>query len=433
MGISRRQVLQSGAALAASRLPLIGANEKIQVGFIGCGARSHELMKALMQVPGTTITGLVDAYKGRLERAQERVGRTARILPSYSDMLSDKSFDAVVVVTPDHWHKKMVVDAVNAGKDVYCEKPLTFRTSDGPEIIAAVKSTGRIVQVGSQGVSSDTAAKAREWIKSGKLGKVTMIRAAYNRNTASGAWIYPIPPDASPTTVNWDMFLGPAPKRPYSNERFFRWRCYKDYSGGIATDLFVHLATTIHYLMDAKVPSRVLGMGQLYRWKESREVPDTLNAVLEYPEGFTVNLSSTFNNQTSAEGGFQFNGTEGTLTLGNGVTFYPERAREDNRWIVESWPKRLEEAYYKDPKVRQVELGEGMPKRDLEPQTFKGTGDNNVQHLANWIDSIRTRKPHWEDVSAGHHAAACAHMVNQSAESGRAVQWDFERDDVRQS
>ena len=319
MEITRREVLAS-AALASAGIAR-AANDRIQIGVIGCGARSHELMQALLSLPGNQITGVVDAYDGRAERAIDRTGGVARRYKSYQDVLADKSIDAVLVVTPDHWHKQMVIDSVNAGKDVYCEKPLTFRSSEGPEIIRAARQNSRIVQVGSQGVSSETTRKARDMVTSGKLGKVTMIRAAYNRNTASGAWIYPIPPDASRQTVNWDMFLGPAPKRPFDLERFFRWRCFKDYSGGIATDLFVHLCNTIHYVMGSKAPSRVVALGQLYRWKESREVPDTLNAVLEYPEGFAVNLSSTFNNQTSAESGFQILGTEGTTVLGGGLTF----------------------------------------------------------------------------------------------------------------
>ena len=156
--------------------------------------------------------------------------------------------------------------------------------------------------MGSQGISSRIQQKAKELIQSGRVGQVTLLRASYNRNTAGGAWIYPIPPDASPQTVNWEMFLGMAPSRPYDPARFFRWRCYWDYSGGIATDLFVHLATTIHFLMNAKAPQSTVALGTLYRWKDSREVPDTLNAVLEYPEGFTVNLSSTFQQSTVRRG-----------------------------------------------------------------------------------------------------------------------------------
>ena len=358
MSYSRRTFLQSAGALAA--MPAAAqrsANDRIQVGVIGCGARSQELMRHLMTAGGAEITTVVDAYQGRMDRAIDRVGGKAKKAADYRTVLADRSIDAVVIASPDHWHKQMVLDAIEAGKDIYCEKPLTYRSAEGVEIVqSAQRRKGRILQVGSQGVSSAIQIKAREMIKAGKLGKVTMIRAAYNRNTASGAWIYPIPPDASPKTVNWDMFQGPAPKHDFSLERFFRWRCYKDYSGGIATDLFVHLCTTIHYLMDAKAPSKVMALGQLFRWKESRDVPDTLNAVLEYPEGFAVNLSSTFNNQVKAEGCFQILGTEGTIDLGGELTYYPEFAYEDNRWIVESWPRHLEEAYWKDPKVKQAEL-----------------------------------------------------------------------------
>ena len=435
MNITRRSVLQ-GAVAAGAVAPMrsYAANDRIQVGVIGTGARAHELIPALLAHPGVEITAVVDAYKGRVERAIERTGGRARAAKDYREILDDKSIDAVMIVTPDHWHRQMVLDALKAGKDVYCEKPLTYRSSEGVEIIQAARATGRIVQVGSQGMSSALQRRAKEMIQSGKLGKVTIIRAAYNRNTASGAWIYPIPPDASPQTVNWEMFLGPAPRRPFSLERFFRWRCYEDYSGGIATDLFVHLCTTIHFVMNAGMPSRVVAMGQLYRWKESREVPDTLNAILEYPEGFVVNLSSTFNNQAAAEGSFQFLGTEGTITLGWGtMSFHPERAVEDNRWIVESWPRHLEEAYYRDPKVRQTELPATRKPRAVEgAQEFYHEGlDATIVHLGHWLESIRSRKPYWQDAVQGHHAAACAHMVNLAAKQLRAVEWDFARDDIK--
>jgi predicted dehydrogenase len=429
MDFTRRGFLQTGTAMAAP----LAANDRIQLGVIGTGARSHEIMQALLQQPACEIVGVADAYKGRIERALDRVGGRAKAYREYQELLANKSIDAVVIATPDHWHKTMVVDAMRAGKDVYCEKPLTFRSSEGVEIQRVAAETGRIVQVGSQGVSTQTQRKAKEMIRSGKLGKITMVRAAYNRNSASGAWIYPIPPDASPATVNWEMFLGSAPKREFSLERFFRWRCYRDYSGGIATDLFVHLCTTIHFLMDAKVPARVMAMGELYRWKESRDVPDTINAILEYPEGFVVNLSSSFNNQTQAEGNFQILGTEGTITLGGGMTFYPEAAEEDNRWIVESWPRRLEEAYYKEAKVKEAELPSTRPPRIREGmQQFREEGwDSTVSHTGHWLESIRSRKPYWEDAGAGHRAAACAHMVNQSARTGRQVEWDFSRDDIK--
>jgi len=186
-------------------------------------------------------------------------------------------------------------------------------------------------------------------------------------------------------------------------------------------------------LMDATMPARVVAMGELYRWKEQREVPDTLNAVLEYPEGFTVNLSCTFNNQSAGEGAFQFHGTEGTISLGFGSLAYsPENVIEDNNWIVESWPKALEEAYYRDSKVIETEVAPARNRKKVEPQVFKdGRSDSTVEHFGHFFDSVRSRKAYWEDAVAGHHAAACAHLINLSAKQKRMTEWDFERDDIR--
>jgi predicted dehydrogenase len=437
--LTRRGFLEANAAtaIAAGQNPR-SANDRIQVAFVGCGARAHELMAGLLAHPQADIVSVCDAYKGRTERAIDRIqglrGKAPRVVNDWRDSVQDPAIDAVVIASPDHWHKTMCLEALARGKDVYCEKPLTYRSADGLEIIEAARARKRIVQVGSQGMSTQVQAKARELIQAGRIGKVTMVRAAYNRNTASGAWIYPIPPDANPQTVNWEQFLGPAPKRPFSLERFFRWRCYEDYSGGIATDLFVHLCTTIHYLMGATAPARVVALGELYRWKESRDVPDTLNAILEYPEGFTVNLSSTFNNQAEAEGSFAFLGTEGTLQLGSGrLRHSPETARDDNRWIVESWPKALENKYYQDPKVIASEIpAAARPSLSSRGADYEETGqDSTVTHFGHFLASVRSRTPYWEDAVRGHQAAACAHMVNLSAKSHRVVEWDFSRNDIK--
>jgi predicted dehydrogenase len=435
-GLSRRQFIQRstaiGLAVSASNVALArgqtSANGKITLGMIGVGARAHQLMEALQATPGTEIVGVCDAYKGRLERAVERTQRRAKIYKDYRDILADKSIDAVFIATPDHWHKTMAVDAVQAGKDVYIEKPLTYAIEEGPAIISEIKKSNRILQVGSQGISSGIQQKAKEIIRSGKLGQVTMIRASYNRNTAGGAWIYPIPPDASPQTVDWDKFLGSAPKRPYDAARFFRWRCYSDYSGGNSTDLFVHLMTTIHFLMNAKAPQSTVANGALYRWKESRDVPDTINAILDYPEGFMVTLSSTFNNQGKGEGGFQILGTEGTLTLGEGsMTFEPENVHEDNRWIVESWPSNLEAAYYKDPQVLRSEVPSSWdPKVNPGTERWEEEGkDPTFVHVGRFLDCVRERKQPAEDALVGHRAAAVAHLVNLSYKQKRMVHWDF--------
>lgn len=440
-GLDRRQFIQRSAAVGilmntpslASTAREKSANDRITVGMIGVGARAHELLQAVQATHGTEIVGVCDAYKGRLERAVERTNGRAKIYPDYHEILADKSIDTVIIATPDHWHKTMAIESLQAGKDVYIEKPLTYAVEEGLPIIAEVKNSHRILQVGSQGISEKIQQKAKEIIQSGKLGQVTMIRASYNRNTASGAWIYPIPPDASPQSVNWEMFLGPAPRRPYDASRFFRWRCYWDYSGGIATDLFVHLMTTIHYLMNAKAPQTTMANGALYRWKESRDVPDTLNAILDYPEGFMVNLSSTFNNQMTNESGFQILGTEGSLVLGERLTFSPEKVHEDNRWIVGSWSRALEEAYYKDPKILNEEVPSSWtPKVTQSVESWEEQGrDATLTHMESFFNTVRTRMHPVEDALTGHRAAAVAHLINLSYKRKKIVEWDYSKETVK--
>lgn len=421
--VSRRIFLGAGAGVLA-QAQSAAPSDRVTVGMIAVGSRAQELLEEIRKIPGTEIVGVCDAYSGRSERAVERTEGRAKIYAGYKDILADPSIDAVTIGTPDHWHKRMVIEALEAGKDVYCEKPLTYAVDEGLEIAKAVKRSGKLLQVGSQGMSGDNQQKVREWVRGGKLGRVTMIRASYNRNSASGAWIYPIPPDASPKTVNWEAFLGSAPAHEFDLERFFRWRCYRDYSGGIATDLFVHLCTTIHFVMGAVMPAEAAAMGDLYRWKKSRDVPDTLNAVLRYPEGFTVNLGSTFNNRGPGGAQFEFLGTEGSAAVGfRGAVFTPEEAREDNGWIVRAWPSKFEEAYYKTAAGK----AERARTPGKQPEKFSGRGiEATLLHLEKFFDSVRKRTPTVEDEWAGHHAASCAHLINDSAARGEFVKWDFD-------
>jgi predicted dehydrogenase len=440
---SRREFLGQTAAGAAALHAAARASagtslladtpsNRLTVGIIGVGARVQSgLLDAALAVPGVEIVGVCDAYRGRVERAIARTGGRAKDYGDWKRIVDDKAIDAVIIGTPDHWHKAQTLAALEAGKDVYLEKPMTFAIADGPAMIAAAEKSKKILHVGSQGMSSRTQETAKEIIKAGRIGQVTMIRATYNRNTKSGAWLYPIPPDASEKTIDWAAFLGPAPARPFSLQRFFRWRCYWDYSGGIATDLFVHLLTTIHFLMDAKMPSRVVGLGQNYRFKDTHEVPDTVNGVLEYPEGFTVNLSSTFNNQSASESGFEVMGTEGALIFRGGqLVLKAENPVESNGWVVTSWPEGLEKAYYADPRIQAAEEPSTWePRMRKESEALGEIGkDATAVHVARFFDSVRTRKPSVQDGSRGHHAAAAAHMVNESIRRNRAVEWDFAAD-----
>jgi predicted dehydrogenase len=441
--LSRREFLARSAAgtvaaAVVSRAPVVFAappdspNDRLQLGIIGVGARVQSgLLEAAQAVPGVEIVGICDAYKGRVQRAIARTKGNARDYGDWKALLADPSIDAVIVATPDHWHRIHVVEALRAGKHVYVEKPMTLVIEDGAPMIAAAKASGRVLQVGSQGMSSKTEETARDFIRGGKLGKVTMIRATYNRNTKSGAWLYPIPPDANEQTVDWAAFLGPAPKRPFSLERFFRWRAYWDYSGGIATDLFVHLLTSIHFVMDAKMPARVTAMGENYLHKDTHEVPDTINAVLEYPEGFVVNLSSTFNNESSAESGFEVLGNEASLSFRDDhMVLKPENGIEGNRWVVSSWPEALEKAYYDDPKVKAEERPDTWSPRmrkQSESQSEIGQ-DATFVHMARFFESVRQHKPAVEDGVMGHHAAAAAHMINLSLRQRRPLDWNAATD-----
>ncbi|HTV00157.1 MAG TPA: Gfo/Idh/MocA family oxidoreductase [Luteitalea sp.] len=434
-----RSTMLTGAAAglgnvvpATARTRQVAPSDRLRLGFIGTGARAQELMDACAAVPGLQVVTLTDAYTGRAERSRARTGGTASIVADHRTVLDDRTVDAVFIATPDHWHKTMAVAALDAGKDVYIEKPLTYTADEGRDIIAAVQRTGRILQVGSQGVSSAQQIAAREIVRSGRLGQITLVRANYNRNSAGGAWLYPIPPDASERTVDWTRFLGSAPKRPFSLERFFRWRCYWDYSGGLATDLFVHLTTWIHYVLDVEMPTQVVAAGATHRWKGTHEVPDTIDAILTYPQGFTVTLGCTLNS-TGGQEGVNIYGTKGALHLtDDDIRFTAETGGENNRWVVRSWPEALERAYYADPKNQAMETPALQPQHKVatsESWTTSGE-DATVSHVRAFVAAVKSRTQPVEDARVGHHAAACAHMINQSIRENRTVRWDAAKDTV---
>ena len=404
----------------------INPSDRITLGFIGAGARAHQLIEAFKLFPDVEIIAACDAYAGRLERVKSRTDGRADTYKDYREIIQRDDVDAVVISSPDHWHYRHSIDSLNAGKHAYIEKPMTYSFEEGAGIIEAQKKNNLTVQVGSPGPNETLVQKARQLVREGKIGQVTMVRGAMNRNTASGAWIYPIPPDATPDTVDWDLFLGSAPKRPYNPERFFRWRCYKDYSGGMSTDLYVHTCTTINHVMGAGIPESVIAMGGLYRWLLSRDVPDTINASLRYKEGFMVSLSGTFNNRYGGSGGLRFMGTEGTLAFSGGLRFIPERVNESNGWIVDSWPEDLAEAYYNDPRIAHEEQPNSRPPGVIEgEEVYHAEGQGGIlAHLQEFLDGVRDGNATKEDAEVGHHAAACAHMINAALEEERAVQWD---------
>ena len=318
---SRRDFIKTTAQAAAAvalapafasraHASVIGANDSIGVGIIGIGIRGEILLRGTRTVANTRIVQVADVYDTHFERARELVGPDLATGRDYRKLLDNKDVQAVIIAVPDHWHKQMALDAIAAGKDVYIEKPMTHAWEDGDAIIDAARREKRIVQVGSQWASVEANAQAIDIIRSGKLGQVTLIDGRMQRNTPTGAWYYPVPPDASPETIDWARFIGPAPPHPFDAARFFQWRLFWDYSGGLPTDLFVHMITATHTLMGVKMANRVMAMGAINKFK-NREVPDQMSALVEYPD-FTLTLTSTATNNHPYPL-LTIMGTEGTL------------------------------------------------------------------------------------------------------------------------
>src|SRR4030088_542343 len=234
--------------LLSATAQMAQSGDRIRFAGIGTGVRGCELLEATVGVPGVECVAVCDLYDGRHKAAQEALKKDVPATRDYRQILDRKDVDAVIIAVTDHQHRRVVEDACAAGKDVYCEKPMSHNVEDGFAMVAAAQKGSRIVQVGSQRVSSILYAKAKEIYDSGKLGQVTYIQAYWDRNSSGGAWQYPVPPDASAQTIDWQAFLVGAPARPFDPIRFFRWRCFEDYGEGLGGDLFVHLISGIHFI-----------------------------------------------------------------------------------------------------------------------------------------------------------------------------------------
>lgn len=446
MPISRRNFLQtssaaSGLALGQAALAQSGrkiaANNRIQIGCIGFGIKGQDDARTAAAIPGVALVAVADVYEGRLTAARERYGDHVFTTRDHRELLARPGLDAVIVATPDHWHARIANDAMRAGKDVYCQKPMVQKVDDGHAMIDTEKQTGRILQVGSQRVSSILYAKAKELIHSGAIGEVHMIEAFWNRNSPLGAWQYSIPPDASERTIDWDRFLGEAPKVPFEPVRLFRWRNYRDYGTGIAGDLFVHQFSGIHFVMDTPGPRRICASGGTYFWKDGRDVPDLMMGMYDYPAsdslpGFQISLRVNFEAGSTggADGqGFRFVGTEGILNLsvGSALTL-SKRPRETNpgttagTFSKATAEKILEENRAKYP--RGPQNADSM--RPVSEETFampRGYSEQ-VAHVENFFHAVRSRKPVVEDSVFGLRAAGPALMSNISYFERRIVEWD---------
>jgi predicted dehydrogenase len=406
-------------------------NDNIQIALIGAGGMGMGDTGLALSIPGVKLVAACDVYDGRLVRAKERWGNDVFTTRDYREVLARKDVDAVIVATPDHWHQRITLDALNAGKDVYCEKPMVHSIDEGAAMIEAQQRTGRTLQIGSQYVSSLIYQKAKELLSGGAIGELNMVEASLDRNSAIGAWQYSIPPDASPATIDWDRFLGSAPRRPFEPVRMFRWRNYRDYGTGVAGDLFVHLLTGIHFATGSKGPTRVYATGGLRFWKDGRDVPDLMLALLDYP-GFTVQLKVNFESGSPFEAsGIKFVGTEGTMTAHSNQLTLARRPREtEPGYTIDTFPEAVQkqflESYRRQYPASRATADSLRPNRD---DTYTPPPGSNPQreHHRSFYQSIRERKPSVEDGVVGLRAAGPALLTNVSYFEQRVCGWDADK------
>jgi len=411
-GFSRRAFLSSSAA-AALAAPVAaraaGANEKIAIGMIGLGIRGSQLLERLYSgsKDTATVSAICDAYTGNLAKAAARIesldGGTPKRYADYRELLRNKSIDAVIVATPEHLHATMLIDALEAGKHVYVEKPLAHTIEEGEKILRAGANSKSVVQVGMQNRSNSLYTKAKEMVAAGMIGEVHYTRAFWYRNSLDDApaWRYAIPADANEQNTDWVRFLGDAPKRPFSKPRFFQWRLYWDYSGGIATDLLVHQTDIAQFVLGKPAPVSCMASGAILRWTDDdREVPDTLSAIFEYAGGFHLNYSCYFGNDHFGYGE-QFMGNEGTIEVLNrqSLNFYPEK-------FGGKAPQRV---------AARKDLSMALPGNDTKAVEA---------HIRNFLEAVRGREKVIAPLDAGQRANVSGHLATLSFRRNQKVFWD---------
>ncbi len=388
------------AAPAASRV--LGANDRINIGVIGTGSKGRFHIRRLVARAGgqddVRVTAISDIYRKRREEALQLTqlgGKRGYV--DYRELLAQPDIDAVWIATPDHWHATMTLDALAAGKDVYLEKPMTYTIDEARRIAEVVESSGRVLQVGSQHVSDLRYHEARKVIDEGWIGPVLWAQNTYCRNSLYGEWNYTVDPEGTPENIDWDRFLGTAPARSFSAERFFRWRKYWDYSGGIATDLFYHRLAPLMLMMGKQFPTRVSGHGGIYVHRE-REVPDTYATVVEYA-GHFVNLSASMASSAGNSGmPTTVYGHEGAITfLPNAIEVKPEY----------QFAAKFREATGSD--ILRIEVKQA---------------DVSTDHIANFLDCMRDRSQPAFDAHFGYQAMTAIRLGVDSYRSGRMMAFD---------
>jgi len=416
------------AAGVGSLSRAFGANapsETIGIGIIGVGGKGTDHLKELLGIAGAEIRGISDVYTARLDRALTTVrakNPSVKGYPEYRELLASKDIDAVVIATPDHWHSKITIDAADAGKDVYVEKGMTRTLPEAKAMVEAVKRNKRVMQLGHQRSSSPVSWKVREIHQAGTLGHVSLVTISRFRNSKEGEWNYRIAPDAGPHNINWDKFLGSAPKRPYDADRFFRWRKYWDYGTGISGDLLSHEWNAVNLMLGMGIPKTCVASGGIYYWTDGREVPDVLNVLYEYPEkDLSLTFSSTFSNSRAGrESETRIFGRNATIEITKDLAMFLEPYGDKNLQAIDQAREKLRQS------------GAKVGKKDPVPVlTYtREQGQPFSTHMQNWIDCVRSRERTRCNEDDGFEEAVILVMSVISYQEKRMVTWDPVRKEI---
>lgn len=393
----------------------------IRIGLIGAGGMGTADTKTALEVKNTELLAVCDLYDGRLEEAKQRWGSSIYTTKNYKDILNRDDIDVVIIGTPDHWHKQISIDALNAGKHVYCEKPMIHSVDEGHEIIKAWEKSGKVYMVGSQGLSSLGNEKAKELLAAGAIGELNYAEGFWARNSPMGAWQYPIPEDASPETVDWQKFIANTTDRPFDAMRFFRWRNYLDYGTGMSGDLFVHLFSSLHFITNSLGPNQVAATGGLRYWEDGREVPDVLLGMFDYPNtkehpAFNLSLRCNFVDGTSGSTYLKMVGSKGSMDIGwEKVTLERNaNAASDDPFLAE---KSKESNTRRERKTMEAPLQTVYTAQE----GYKGA---HFDHFSNFFHAIRNTGKVVEDPIFGFRAAAPALLCNTSYRENKFINWD---------
>jgi predicted dehydrogenase len=408
------------------------ANDKINIASIGSGLMGQGNVRTALEVNGTKLVAACDLYDSRMKRCQELWGDEVFTSRDYREILDRDDVDAVIISTTDHWHEKIAIDAMEAGKPVYLEKPVTQTIDEGHNVIEAEQRTGVPLIVGSQRTSSILYEKARDLINEGEIGELNFVEGYWDRRSAVGAWQYSMPPSASPENVDWERYREGMPDMDFDPKHFFRWRNYSDYGTGVAGDLFVHLFSGLHMMADTKGPNRVMGTGGLRYWHDGRDAEDVVLGLYDYPETDThpaFNLALRVNFADGSGGGSQIRmvGSDGVIDIGwNTVTLRKWQQPRDPGMSIgdfdEDTQKEYEEYYaekYPETRAQIIDPNEFVYRA---PDGY----NDRYDHFVNWFKAIREGENILQDSAFGLRAAGPALLTNTSLAEKRSIDWDPE-------